>query len=126
MIRFCCCQHRLTTMWRRTTEVDYDGHISRRGDNRLRGLLTAAPVSSDGRYGRAFGKPGPRRLQCSIRQQGDRLSALQIANNRAVCLAAPECEVINADDMELFMPINRTPPYYPQKCILARGLISCR
>lgn len=81
--------------------------------------IAAAPVSGDDRNGRTFGKPGPRRFQCSIRQKGDRLSALQIANNRAICLAAPECEVINADDMEPFMHINRAPPYYPQKCVLA-------
>jgi hypothetical protein len=88
---------------------------------RLRYGLTiaAAPIASDDGDRLMPSKPRSRRIQCSIRQQGDGLPPLQIADDRPIGLAPPESKIINADDGKFIVLISNTAANHPQQCVIA-------
>jgi len=52
-------------------------------------------------------------IQSAIRQESDRPAPLQVANDRSVGLTALEGKVINTDDIEIAMLINRAAANHP-------------
>ena len=65
------------------------------------------------------GKPCLRRIQCSIRYQHDRLTQLQIADDRRTNLAPPEGKIINTYDGEFIPLIGNTAANHSQKRVIA-------
>jgi hypothetical protein len=60
--------------------------------------IPATPITRDSRDGRMVREPCLRCRLLAIGQQCHRPAAFEIADNRPITLAAPECEVVNAAD----------------------------